>query len=79
MAIRNLKDGSTKPWICECYPTGRTGKRVRKRFATKGEAAAYETFIMREVDDKPWLAISQITVGYRISLIYGIHTMDGHW
>ncbi|HFQ5300987.1 TPA: tyrosine-type recombinase/integrase [Vibrio vulnificus] len=55
MAIRNLKDGSNKPWICECYPTGRSGKRVRKRFATKGEAAAYEKFIMREVDDKPWL------------------------
>ncbi|MBY7791654.1 tyrosine-type recombinase/integrase [Vibrio fluvialis] len=55
MSIRNLKDGSTKPWICECYPTGRSGKRVRKRFATKGEAAAYEKFIMREIDGKPWM------------------------
>ncbi|ELV8552500.1 tyrosine-type recombinase/integrase [Vibrio fluvialis] len=55
MSIRNLKDGSTKPWICECYPTGRSGKRVRKRFATKGEATAYEKFIMREIDDKPWM------------------------
>ncbi|EID0059704.1 tyrosine-type recombinase/integrase [Vibrio vulnificus] len=55
MSIRNLKDGSKKPWLCECYPHGREGKRVRKRFATKGEATAYETFIMREVDDKPWL------------------------
>ncbi|NAW87761.1 tyrosine-type recombinase/integrase [Photobacterium halotolerans] len=55
MTIRNLKDGNKKPWLCECYPQGRTGKRVRKRFATKGEAAAYENFIMREVDDKPWL------------------------
>ncbi|MCR9549087.1 phage integrase [Vibrio antiquarius] len=55
MSIRNLKDGSTKPWLCECYPNGRTGKRVRKRFATKGEAAAFERFTMREVDDKPWL------------------------
>ncbi|EJB0232205.1 tyrosine-type recombinase/integrase [Vibrio vulnificus] len=55
MSIRNLKDGSKKPWLCECYPHGREGKRVRKRFATKGEATAYENFIMREVDDKPWL------------------------
>ncbi|MBG0760905.1 integrase [Vibrio cidicii] len=55
MSIRNLKDGSKKPWLCECYPQGRDGKRVRKRFATKGEATAYENFIMREVDDKPWL------------------------
>lgn len=55
MSVRNLKDGSKKPWLCECYPQGREGKRVRKRFATKGEATAYENFMMREVDDKPWM------------------------
>lgn len=55
MSVRNLKDGSKKPWLCECYPQGRNGKRVRKRFATKGEANAYENFVMREVDDKPWM------------------------
>ncbi|KNH57301.1 site-specific integrase [Vibrio cholerae] len=55
MSVRNLKDGSKKPWLCECYPQGREGKRVRKRFATKGEATAYENFIMREMDDKPWM------------------------
>ncbi|KJF83581.1 phage integrase [Photobacterium angustum] len=55
MAIRNLKDGSKKPWLCECYPSGRNGKRIRKRFATKGEAAAFERFTLTEVDDKPWL------------------------
>lgn len=54
MAIRNLKDGSKKPWLCECYPNGRTGKRVRKKFATKGEAAAFERFTMKEIEDKPW-------------------------
>ena len=51
MPVRNLKDGSKKPWLCECYPQGRTGKRVRKRFATKGETLAFEPFTMREVDD----------------------------
>ncbi|EOW3974127.1 phage integrase [Vibrio parahaemolyticus] len=55
MTIRNLKDGSKKPWLCECYPQGRAGKRVRKRFATKGEATAFELHLMKEVDDKPWL------------------------
>ena len=55
MSIRNLKDGNKKPWLCECYPTGRGGKRIRKRFATKGEALAFEQFTMREIDDKPWL------------------------
>ncbi|MGU3846479.1 phage integrase, partial [Vibrio diabolicus] len=48
-------DGSKKPWLCECYPQGRAGKRVRKRFATKGEATAFELHLMKEVDDKPWL------------------------
>lgn len=55
MSIRNLKDGSKKPWLCECYPQGRGGKRIRKKFATKGEAAAFERFTMNEIDDKPWL------------------------
>ncbi len=55
MSIRNLKDGSTKLWICECYPNGRAGKRVRKKFATKGEAKAFELHTMKEIDDKPWM------------------------
>ncbi len=55
MSIRNLKDGSKTPWICERYPKGRSGSRVRKKFATKGEATAYELFVMKQVDDKPWM------------------------
>lgn len=55
MSIRNLKDGSKKPWLCECYPQGHSGKRVRKRFATKGEANNYEFYLMKEIIDKPWL------------------------
>ncbi|MGK0271049.1 MAG: hypothetical protein ACI88H_001702 [Cocleimonas sp.] len=55
MSVRNLKDGHKKPWICECYPNGRSGKRIRKRFATKGEATAFERYTMNEIDDKPWL------------------------
>lgn len=50
MAIRNLKDNSKKPWLCECYPQGREGKRIRKRFSTKGEAIAFERFTMREIN-----------------------------
>lgn len=52
MTIRKLATGK---WLCECYPNGRTGKRVRKQFATKGEAVAFENFTMEEVDNKPWL------------------------
>ncbi|GAL28588.1 phage integrase [Vibrio variabilis] len=54
MAIRNLNDGSNKPWLCECYPHGRSGKRIRKRFATKGEASAYQRYLTNETNDKPW-------------------------
>jgi len=53
MSVRNLKDGHKKPWLFECYPQGRNGKRIRQRFATKGEARAFERYTMNEVDDKP--------------------------
>ncbi len=59
MSVRKLEDGNKKPWLCECYPQGRNGSRKRKRFATKGEALAYEKFLMKEVDDKPWLGESK--------------------
>ncbi|MGF1758853.1 tyrosine-type recombinase/integrase [Photobacterium sagamiensis] len=52
MSIRKQTDGA---WLCECYPQGRKGKRLRKKFATKGEALAFERFTMREIEDKPWL------------------------
>ncbi|WP_145562294.1 phage integrase [Yersinia aldovae] len=52
MTVRKLPVGK---WLCECYPSGAGGKRIRKQFATKGEALAFERFTMDEVDDKPWL------------------------
>lgn len=52
MTIRKQPNGK---WLCECYPNGRDGKRVRKQFATKGEAVAFENFTMDEVNKKPWL------------------------
>lgn len=39
MAERKLGTGK---WICESYPAGRSGRRVRKQFDTKGEALAFE-------------------------------------
>lgn len=56
MAVRKLATGK---WICECYPAGREGKRLRKQFATKGEALAFERFTMEQVDNKPWLGEKQ--------------------
>ncbi|CDL86353.1 phage integrase [Xenorhabdus cabanillasii] len=39
MAVRKLSSGK---WLCEYYPNGRSGTRVRKQFSTKGEALAFE-------------------------------------
>lgn len=66
MAIRNLNDGSKKPWLCECYPQGRTGKRIRKRFSTKGEASAYYRYIINEPEDTPWSGLKSISAVYQI-------------
>ena len=50
MSVRNLKDGNKKPWLCECYPNGTAGRRIRKRFATKSEATAFEVHTIREAE-----------------------------
>lgn len=49
MAVRKLTTGK---WLCECYPAGRSGRRVRKQFATKGEALAFERHTMEETEAK---------------------------
>lgn len=56
MAPKKLKDGQ---WLADFYSVnrsdGKQGKRVRRKFATKGEALAFENFILNKVDDTPWL------------------------
>ncbi|ELI8163169.1 TPA: tyrosine-type recombinase/integrase [Yersinia enterocolitica] len=52
MSVRKLPTGK---WLCECYPRGREGKRVRKQFTTKGEALSYESYTMEQARHKPWL------------------------
>ncbi|MDN3716567.1 phage integrase [Vibrio breoganii] len=47
MAIRKTESKS-KPWLVECYPQGRNGKRIRKRFGTKGEAVIFENQMMNQ-------------------------------
>ena len=50
------KDGK---WFFDFYPEGKPkgklSKRVRKTFATKGEALDYEHYILENLDNKPWL------------------------
>ncbi|ECD8844701.1 tyrosine-type recombinase/integrase [Salmonella enterica subsp. enterica] len=47
MSIRRQASGK---WLCECYPYGAGGKRIRRQFATKGEALSYERRLMVHVD-----------------------------
>ncbi|WP_130100446.1 phage integrase [Siccibacter turicensis] len=48
MAVRKHPAGG---WLSELYPDGAKGRRIRKKFATKGEALAYEQHIVQT----PWL------------------------
>ena len=56
MAVRKLENGE---WLCDLRPNGVKGKRVRKKFSTKGEALAYEKFISAQLEEKPWLGEKQ--------------------
>ncbi|WP_370974467.1 phage integrase [Enterobacter wuhouensis] len=44
MTVRKNPAGG---WICELYPNGAKGKRIRKKFATKGEALAFEQYTVQ--------------------------------
>ena len=56
MTVRKLSDGQ---WVADFYAVnrsdGKQGKRVRKKFATKGEALAFENYTLQKVEDTPWL------------------------
>jgi len=52
MAIKKLPNGK---WQVQVFPNGRDGKRIRRQFATKGEAQSYEKFVKEQAQDKPWL------------------------
>ncbi|MCK7104280.1 tyrosine-type recombinase/integrase [Enterobacter cloacae] len=47
MAVRKNPAGG---WLCEIYPNGAKGKRIRKKFATKGEALAFKQYTVQN----PW-------------------------
>lgn len=57
MPVRRLSDGR---WVADFYTvdrsSGKDGKRVRKKFATKSEALAFENYTLQKFDESPWLA-----------------------
>ncbi len=56
MPVRKLADGQ---WIADFYTidraNGKDGKRIRKKFSTKGEALAFENYTLQKIEDSPWL------------------------
>lgn len=56
MTVRKLPSGD---WVADFYSVnrsdGKQGKRVRKKFATKGEALAFENYTLQQLEDSPWL------------------------
>lgn len=56
MPVRKQTDGQ---WIADFYTVdrsnGKEGRRVRKKFSTKGEALAFENYTLQKIDDSPWL------------------------
>lgn len=56
MSVRKQTSGK---WLAEIYPDGRPNKdnpnapRIRKQFATKGEALAFERFMLDPDKGKP--------------------------
>ncbi len=73
MSIRKLDDGKPLLWLAEVYPQGREGPRKRKRFATKGEALAFERFVLDPNKSKPWLeGQGEPTDGRRLSDLVGL-------
>ncbi|MGL6517357.1 phage integrase [Aeromonas caviae] len=61
MTVRKLDDGKPRLWLAEVYPQGREGPRKRKRFATKGEALAWEKWLLEESNSNPWLTANKVT------------------
>lgn len=72
MSVRKIDSGK---WICECYPAGRSGRRVRKQFSTKGGALAFERHTMEETASKPWRgeSIDRRTLKDVIELWFKLH------
>lgn len=52
MTVNKLSNGK---WQTQVFPNGRDGRRIRRQFATKGEAVAFERHIKDQVQEKPWL------------------------
>ena len=62
MPVRKLPNGQ---WIADFYTidrsSGKEGKCVRKKFAAKGEALAFENYTLEKIEAGPWLGEAKET------------------
>lgn len=75
MAVRKNPAGG---WICEIYPNGAKGKRIRRKFATKGEALAYEQHTVRhpwQEEKEDWRTLKELVDSWYSA--HGITLKDG--
>jgi len=56
MTLKKLSNGK---WQTDFLLNGRGSRRVRKYFDTKGEAVAFEDYLRKEAEDKPWIKEKQ--------------------
>ncbi|ELM3740596.1 tyrosine-type recombinase/integrase [Yersinia ruckeri] len=69
MAVSKLPSGK---WLCQCFPYGRDGKRIRKQFATKGEALSYERCMTVNKQDIN-LTVSAVRLAELVERWYEMH------
>ncbi|WP_226020111.1 phage integrase [Serratia symbiotica] len=70
MTVTKLPSGK---WLCECYPYGKAaGKRVRKQFATKGEALSHERKLLAQ-RNKTEVEIGAVTLAELVQRWYDLH------
>nr|VXZ91979.1 Uncharacterised protein [Klebsiella pneumoniae] len=72
MAVSKLPNGK---WQAQVFPNGRDGKRIRRQFATKGEALAFERHIKIRLKISRGWARKLINAAFGIWLQLGITHM----
>ncbi len=72
MAVSKLSNGK---WQSQIFPNGRDGRRIRRQFATKGEALAFERHSKEQAQEKPWLRekIDKRRVTDLVDTWYNVH------
>lgn len=51
-----VKKTASGEWLCDFRLDGAQSRRIRKKFSTKSEAVAFESYSKEEAQDKPWKA-----------------------